>query len=375
MSTPSIVTDDAASAENIAGFVDVIDRASQRWWPRPAALDGRADDDQPQPDRLWQALVDAGATAVGLAAPLGGVGAGVRGSVAVIESAARHLQPGGLLATAGLATAVLNELVGTPAQAAAADIASGLLNGRRATVVLAPRLATSADGRLTGVVETVLDVDQSDIVVLLVGEGTTASIVAARPSTGLRLVAVDALDETRGFADVHLDLDLADATHLADGANAAAVIDRALPQMSLAVAADSVGGAAQAVADTVAYARVREQFGRAIGSFQALRHLIVDTHVAVEQAAASVRHAARAADWDAPTSRVDAHIAKALATDAYIRAAATAVQVHGGIGFTRGITAHLHVKRARANEAMLGTAGWHRARLGELLALNVPEDW
>jgi alkylation response protein AidB-like acyl-CoA dehydrogenase len=370
------LADGPASTENIAGFVEVISRASQRWWPRPAALDGQADDTEPQEDQLWQALVEAGATVVGLAEPLGGIGAGVLGAVAVVEAAARALHPASLLASAGLATPVLNALVGTPGEAQAQQIAERLTAGQRVTVATEPHLVPAVSRRLRGTVATVVDASRSDLIIVSAGEGATSAVLAIEASTpGVTVTPIDALDETRGFADVHLDLDLTDAEVLLEGDAAATVMRRATPQMCLAVAADSVGGAEQAVADTVEYAKVREQFGRAIGSFQGLRHLIVDTHVCVEQAAASLRHAARATEWESAGARIDAHIAKALATDAYIRAASTSVQVHGGIGFTRGLTAHLHVKRARANEAMLGTASWHRARLGDLLAHDVPADW
>jgi alkylation response protein AidB-like acyl-CoA dehydrogenase len=362
-------------AEDVESFVDVIERTCERWWPLTDVPAKCERTDGLQDTHLWDALVETGATVIGLADDLGGGGAGVPGTVAVIARAARALQPGGLLATAGLAAPVLNALVGTRGEGPARELGSRLAAGARATVVVAPQLRFISDETLRGVAPHVLDAMASDVFLLILGSGASTSIVAVDASCVTEITSITALDPTRGYADLHFDLGPDDVTVLLndDAAGTAAV--RAIAQMTLAVAADSIGGAESAVKATVDYARLREQFGRPIGSFQALRHLIVDTHVSVEEAAAAVRHAARTSAWESHMACVDVHIAKALATDAYIRAASTCVQVHGGIGFTTGIPAHLHVKRARGNEALFGNARWHRLCLGELLRREVPEEW
>jgi|HubBroStandDraft_2_1064218.scaffolds.fasta_scaffold50763_2 alkylation response protein AidB-like acyl-CoA dehydrogenase len=367
--------DSGILASDLDDFVGVLDRTSERWWPlgdvpaRCARADGLQD------AALWNALVESGATIVGLADALGGGGAGVFGATAAIASAARALQPGGILATAGLATPVLNALVGTHGERLAQALGARLMAGERATAAVAPRLSMSPDKRVRGDVANVLDATASDIVLLILGRGPGTAIVAIDASSILEVAPVRGLDPTRAYGDLHFDAGPDGVTVLLDGDAAAAAAERAVSQMSLAVAADSIGGAESAVKATVDYARIREQFGRAIGSFQGLRHLIVDTHVCVQEAAAAVRHAARLSDWESHTAKVDVHIAKALATDAYIRAASTCVQVHGGIGFTAAVPPHLHVKRARGNETLFGNARWHRARIGELLKEQVPDEW
>jgi alkylation response protein AidB-like acyl-CoA dehydrogenase len=362
-------------AADLASFAEVIRRTSERWWPLASVPAECERDGGPDDTRLWQALVEAGATALGLADALGGAGTGIFGAAAVIAAAARTLQPGGLLATTGLAAPVLNALVGTSGEDPARELGARIAAGARATAVVAPHLTLSPAGTVRGVVTSVLDAPASEIVLLILGTGPATSIVAADAACITEKTPVRALDPTRGYGDLSLDLGRDHLKVLLADDTAATAAAQAVAQMGLAVAADSVGGAENAVQAAVDYARVREQFGRPIGSFQALRHLIVDTHVCVQQAAAAVRHAARTSAWDSHIAQVDVHVAKALATDAYIRAASTCVQVHGGIGFTAELPPHLHVKRARGNEALLGNARWHRARIGELLREQVPDEW
>nr|WP_238589323.1 acyl-CoA dehydrogenase family protein [Pseudonocardia sp. HH130629-09] len=126
---------------------------------------------------------------------------------------------------------------------------------------------------------------------------------------------------------------------------------------------------------TVAYAKERLQFGRPIGSFQAVKHRCADMLVAVEQARTAALHAA----WAVDDPRIDAadlavSIAQATCSETAYRVAADAVQLHGGIGFTWEHVAHLYYKRAVADAALLGSAEAHRERIAALVLDTLGDD-
>ena len=133
------------------------------------------------------------------------------------------------------------------------------------------------------------------------------------------------------------------------------------------VAAEMVGGARACLDSSVAYAKERVQFGVPIGSFQAIKHQLAELLLKVEQATAVVYHAARAAASGDPELPLVASIAKAYCSDLYTEVATETIQIHGGIGFTWEHDAHLHFRRARASEVMLGDATAHRERIAGLL--------
>jgi alkylation response protein AidB-like acyl-CoA dehydrogenase len=116
---------------------------------------------------------------------------------------------------------------------------------------------------------------------------------------------------------------------------------------------------------TVAYVKQREQFGRRIGSFQAVQHKLAETLLLVDSARAAVYYAAYALASDAPDASTAASVAKAYASDAERRANAEALQLHGGIGFTWEHDLHLWLKRGKALELQYGDADWHRRRIAD----------
>jgi len=138
--------------------------------------------------------------------------------------------------------------------------------------------------------------------------------------------------------------------------------DELLDRAAMAIACDAAAGAQRLLEITLEHLRTREQFGRPVGSFQALKHRCVNMHLRVESARTASFHAAAAAE-DPIARPVAASIAKAVAADAYEFVAAEAVQLHGGVGFTEEYDPHLHLKRARLNAALFGTSAWHRDRI------------
>jgi alkylation response protein AidB-like acyl-CoA dehydrogenase len=174
-----------------------------------------------------------------------------------------------------------------------------------------------------------------------------------RPMTtvGYRGVRVDDADRLRG-GDPHVALHAA----LTDGA--------------VALANEQIGGAQQLLEMTTAYARERIQFGRAIGSFQAVKHRLAEALVKLEAARSAALHAARVlADGDPEERRLAVPLAASLCAEVYEQIAADALQLHGGIAFTWEHDAHLYYKRAKATKLLLGDPKLHRRLLADALGL------
>jgi alkylation response protein AidB-like acyl-CoA dehydrogenase len=148
---------------------------------------------------------------------------------------------------------------------------------------------------------------------------------------------------------------------------AAEIVAQAVRGGVLALAAEQVGGAQRCLDMAVAYAKVRYQFGRAIGSFQAIKHMCADMLLEVESARSAAYHAAWAAADGAADLPLVVSLAKAYCSEAYFHVAASNIQVHGGIGFTWEHDAHLYYRRAKSAEVMLGTPASHREVVAGLL--------
>jgi alkylation response protein AidB-like acyl-CoA dehydrogenase len=143
------------------------------------------------------------------------------------------------------------------------------------------------------------------------------------------------------------------------------VYDRALA----ALACEQVGGAQTVLAMTVEYLNVRHQFGRPIGSFQAIKHRCADLLVEVESARSAAAYASAAVAAGSDDASVAASIAKVYCSQAFYHVAAESIQMHGGIGFTWEHPAHLYFKRAKSSEALFGWPADHRDRIATLIGL------
>jgi alkylation response protein AidB-like acyl-CoA dehydrogenase len=188
---------------------------------------------------------------------------------------------------------------------------------------------------------------------------------------GLACRALPTLDQTRRLADLELDAVRvpAEARLGAEGGGFAA-LERSLDRAGIALAAEQVGGAQRCLDLSVAYARQREQFGRPIGSFQAIKHKCADMMLRVESARSAAYYAGCvAAEGGEELARV-ASLAQAYCSDAYFQCAAEALQIHGGVGFTWEYDVHLYFKRARSSEVFLGDSAWHRERLAQRIGLG-----
>ena len=175
------------------------------------------------------------------------------------------------------------------------------------------------------------------------------------------------MDQTRKQAR----LDFRDAPARLIGAEGAAaeVLPVVLDLAAVALAAEQVGGARRCLEMSVAHAGERVQFGRPIGSFQAVKHKCADVLVEVESAQSIVQRALWAASEPDDDLPVLAAMAGSYCSDAYVRAAAENIQIHGAMGFSWEFSAHLYLKRAKSSELLLGSAACHRRRLAGLLGL------
>jgi alkylation response protein AidB-like acyl-CoA dehydrogenase len=214
---------------------------------------------------------------------------------------------------------------------------------------------------------------------VLDGHVANLLVVAARTSAGLSLFAVEGtapglsrtplatMDQTRKQAR----LELAGTPGRLIGADgeASAALSRTLDLAAVALAAEQVGGAQRCLDMSVEYAKERVQFGRPIGSFQAIKHKCADMLLEVESAKSAAYYAGWAAAESSDELPVVASLAKAYCSDAYFHAAAENIQIHGGIGFTWEHDAHLYFKRAKSSELFLGDPTYHRELLAQRIGL------
>jgi alkylation response protein AidB-like acyl-CoA dehydrogenase len=328
----------------------------------------RTDTDDPVDTDLWQRLTQEIGVA-GLAVPeeRGGAGASWREVAVVAEELGRAVAPVPFLGTV-VATALL---LGTGSTDLTDELLAAVAAGER-TAALAVG-ATRGAGRpvpvtverqgegdlLQGTVTAVVDAVTADVLLVPV-EGGVAVVEA--DGDGVTRTTVESFDMTRRLTDIAF-----------DGAPARVVTggdtDTALRIGAAILASEQLGLAERCLADTVAYLRERHQFGRQLASYQALKHRLADLWVAITQARATARYAARCAADDTADLPVAAAVAAAHGADVALLAAEDALQLHGGIGFTWEHPAHLFLKRARADALLLGSADHHRAVLADLVDL------
>jgi len=227
----------------------------------------------------------------------------------------------------------------------------------------------SADGwQLDGRKSFVLDGHTANLILVVARTGDTLSLFAVpAEASGLTRTALPTLDQTRKLA--RLDFAAVPATLIGSVGDGRAVLSRTLDVAAIAQAAEQLGGAQRALDMAVEYAKVRHQFGRPIGSFQAIKHRCADLLLEVESLRSAVQYAAAAVAEDSAEVPVVAALVKAYASDVYFHVAAENIQIHGGIGFTWEHDAHLYFKRAKASELFLGDASYHREHLAIRIGL------
>ncbi len=329
--------------------------------------------------RTWERMASE-LLLVGLVIPekYGGAGLGAVELAVVFEEMGRVLYCGPYLANTLAAMIVRDAATEAEKSKLLPAIASGKTiatlaiaeaNGKWSADAIAMRAVRDGAGwRLDGVKDYVLD-----------GHGANVILVAARADDGLALFRVEggangvereqlpALDLTRKLAK--LTFKGTPATRISEG-DITPQIGRVMAYGAAMLAAEQVGGAQRCLEMSVDYAKTRLQFGRPIGSFQAIKHKCADMLVEIEFARSAAYHAAfELTGDDAGEALEAAQIAKSYCSEAFYKAAAENIQIHGGMGFTWEHPAHLYFKRARAGIVLFGDPSEHRQKLAAALDL------
>lgn len=345
----------------------------------------RCEGEQPYDLGLWRSLAGE-LGVVGLAVPesLGGAGASARELAVLAEELGAAVAPvpflGAVLATTALAECAREDggpsASGGGASAAAAELLPQLLAGHRVGTVAVgmttvpgaafPDAVRAREASLTGSVRSVVDLEVADAVVVPARDEDGPALYLVSESAG---AAVTPLDLTRRFG--RWELDGTSGVRIASGELAERALRRAVLTAAGVLASEQVGLAQRCLDATVEYAKTRYQFGRAIGSFQAVKHRLADLWSGVSSARAAARSAA-----DALARSEEDELAVALAqahtSDLVVLAAEEHLQLHGGIGMTWEHPAHLYLGRAKSSQLTFGIAERHRARVAELADLAGP---
>jgi alkylation response protein AidB-like acyl-CoA dehydrogenase len=361
----------------------------------------RIESAQTYDDKLWHAVAaDLGCAGLLIGERDGGAGASYREAAAAAEVLGSFVAPVPFLGSAVVATAALLSVASglsassgtpfTPAKAAA-DLLRRMADGG-VTAALAVPFATApglqgvtaypasvrvagpkpgdaATGvaRLRGMVTGVADALPAGVL-LVPADGVPHGLYLVDMSaSGVAKAPVTSLDMTRQLCD--LSFDDTPGTLIASGPAATRALDAALGAGAGILAAELVGLAQRCLDMTVAYVKERRQFARPVGSFQGLKHRLAEEWVSVTQARAASRYAAACLASGSPDARVAVALAKAYCSEVAVNAAQECVQMHGGIGFTWEHTAHLYLKRAKADSIGFGTPDAHRAALASLVNL------
>lgn len=308
----------------------------------------------------------------------GGAGFGMVELGIVMEELGRALLCAPYFSTAVMAA---NAILNTGAEAQKAALLPQLASGARlATLAIAEpdgdwnpaaiaTVATPAgDGyRLDGIKSYVVDGHIADLLIVAARAPRTSGLEGLALFTleadakGVKRRQLAPMDPTRKIAQI--EFSSAQASLLGNLNDGAKAIQRTLDQTAIALANEMAGGAQAMLDSAVNYARMRVQFGRTIGSFQAIKHKLADMLLEVELAKSAAYYAAQAAAANDPEWPALASLAKAAASETYMHAAAECIQIHGGIGFTWDNDTHLWFKRAKSSEVFLGQPSYHRELL------------
>ena len=363
-------SDDDLRAQFRQSVREVLQRASAAREPQPVWAPEQADE---LAAKQGAAL---GWTGLLVEERWGGAGAGMLEAIIVAEELGAHLTSMPFLSSAVLAATALSA-GGSAVQQERwlPGLASGEFAGGAAVTGSTGRIglidvqaAGDGDGVvLRGSCGFVLDGGAADILLVAArraGAPDPELYIVERASAGLEVTELLTVDRTRRLASVELrDVRVEESARLARGASA---LDAMLQRGAVAVAADAVGAARRALDMAVDYASKREQLGRPIGAFQAIKHKLADMYLLVQGAALAVEGAAEAIDAGQDARRLVA-VAGAYSRDAATKVTGDAIQVHGGIGYTWEHDCHRLFKRAKFDEAFLGDPSVHRDRLAALV--------
>ncbi len=312
---------------------------------------------------IWDALMDLGLGGIMVPEEHGGLGLGLLDLAVITEPIGRYAAPGPFFDHALATLAIV--MAGSAEQKVRwlPDMASGKMRGTIALaeakgIWSAESWTLAAGAALSGKKNHVLHPEGAGLFVVGL-EGGRLGVVLGDAS-GVSIEPVPSTDGGRRIGHVTF---AGAAMEMLPEAAGARLIDAGL----ILLAADAFGGASACVTMSVDYAKEREQFGKPIGSFQALKHQLADMALMVEPSIGLYWYAAHAFDTDPPAARVAAALAKSHITELYPKVARRMIEAHGGIGYTWEYGVHLWLKRALFDQAYLGMPHAHRARAADLL--------
>lgn len=327
----------------------------------------------------WQQVVDMGL--VGLAVPqaLGGAGGSLVDQGVALEQMGRMVYGGPYLSTAVLGVQTLLEVGGDPAGDLLQRVCSGDVTATLAlteasgswneTGVELVAERSGASWQLSGRKTFVPDGASADLLLVVGRTSAGTSLFAVQGhAKGLRRTPLATMDQTRKQAA--LEFASTPATLLGEKGEGWPAVSRALDASVVALAAEQVGGAQRVLDMTVEHAQTRRQFGRPVGSFQAVQHKCATLLVDVEAATSAAYYGLAAAAAGSPELPRLASLAKSFCSETYRRTTNEAIQIFGGIGLTWEHPLHLYFKRARSSEVLLGSPASHREKLATQLGID-----
>ena len=365
------------AAEDLTALTDSLHRLLQ---DKSAEADVRRTMETPEgyDPELWRQLAEMGVVGLIIDEAYGGVGAGPVELERVMEEAGAALLWAPLLSSAVLAAALIQALGDEPTKT---RLLPAIADGSRiATVALtgakggwtADDVAVAASGSgeawtLSGAASFVTHGQLADVILVVAQAPDGLAVFEIEPaSPGLTIKALPTFDHTLRLAE--LAFEATPARRLAASRPVWDAVEEALDLVRVALAGEQAGGAKRALEFTVDYAKTRAQFGRLIGSFQAIKHMAADLLLESESAISAARAAARSLADGAKDAPAAISLAAFACADAFSTITATAIQMHGGIAFTWAHPAHLYLRRARADAQLFGSPAAYRERY--LLALG-----
>jgi alkylation response protein AidB-like acyl-CoA dehydrogenase len=314
---------------------------------------------------LWRKLAAQGFTGIIIPEEFGGMGLGMVELILLMEEAGYALLPGPLFSTL-MAGAVLNAS-GSVAQKQKflPRMASG--DARATVAFLEPNAGwemaglrlSGAGGKLNGTKVFVTDAQVADVIIVI---GSDAAHLVEANAPGLKIEPMRGLDPGRKIYSVKFSSTPAEQL-VGDRAS----VQRSLQVATAALTAEMTGGMQRVMELAVAYAKTRKQFGKPIGSFQAVQHMCAEMYLETESSRSAAYYSAWALEENMPDAATAVSIAKMYASDAARNVGNRGIQVHGGMGFTWENDVHLYYRRAKASETMLGDATFHRERIARLV--------
>ena len=320
---------------------------------------------------LWQQMVELGWASIAVPERAGGMGMPAVAAIALVEESGRAAYVGPLLSTL-CATYVLDACNSANADVSLGQVIEGrsyaLAIGNQEGVIGDAPTASLRDGKLNGEAFYVQDPQKCDSIIVSALDANEKPVLVTveKSSQGVTLLSDAIVDLTRDQGRIlFADVSIADAQLLCESAGP--VLKKVEPIIATLLAADMVGAAEWQLQTTNEYAKTREQFGRPIGFFQAVKHPLVDMMVMIDQARGLTYNAACA--WDHEPESMDkfSYMAKASAAEMAIFCSNRSIQLHGGIGFTWECYLHLYFKRQMHSQMLFGDATYYRAKLAGCL--------